>query len=165
MFNSLYSVVNWTGIATGLMYLLGLNWLGQRYYAMAVITVNIWRGLPFFAITILAVLAIPRSCTRPPRPTAPAPTPASAHHAAAPQAGARGGGAVLDHLHLQRLQHRLVATDGGPDELHPPLRHAVAHDRHRHRGIGEGAAISLYLFPLLVFVVWAQLRFVREADV
>ena len=28
--------------------------------------------------------------------------------------------------------------------------------------IGEGAAISLYLFPLLVFVVWAQLRFVRK---
>jgi len=28
--------------------------------------------------------------------------------------------------------------------------------------IGEGAAISLYLFPLLMFVVWAQLRFVRK---
>jgi multiple sugar transport system permease protein len=28
--------------------------------------------------------------------------------------------------------------------------------------IGEGAAVSLYLFPLLVFVVWAQLRFVRK---
>jgi ABC-type sugar transport system permease subunit len=28
--------------------------------------------------------------------------------------------------------------------------------------IGEGAAISLYLFPLLVLVVWAQLRFVRK---
>jgi ABC-type sugar transport system permease subunit len=28
--------------------------------------------------------------------------------------------------------------------------------------IGEGAAISLYLFPILVFVVWAQLRFVRK---
>ena len=28
--------------------------------------------------------------------------------------------------------------------------------------IGEGAAVSLYLFPLLAFVVWAQLRFVRK---
>jgi len=28
--------------------------------------------------------------------------------------------------------------------------------------LGEGAAVSLYLFPLLVFVVWAQLRFVRK---
>ncbi len=62
MFNSLYSVVNWTGIALGLMDPPGPNWLGQRYYAMAaVITVNVWRGLPFFAITILAALvAIPK---------------------------------------------------------------------------------------------------------
>ena len=28
--------------------------------------------------------------------------------------------------------------------------------------IGEGAAISLYLFPVLVFVVWAQLKSVRK---
>jgi len=28
--------------------------------------------------------------------------------------------------------------------------------------IGEGAAISLYLFPVLVFEVWAQLRSVRK---
>src|SRR5712691_11961937 len=41
MFNSLYSVVNWTGIAMGLMDPPGPNWLGQKYYAMAaVITVN-----------------------------------------------------------------------------------------------------------------------------
>ena len=40
----------------------GPNWLGQKYYAMAaVIVVNIWRGLPFFAITILAgLVAIPK---------------------------------------------------------------------------------------------------------
>src|SRR3989475_844745 len=62
MFNSLYSVVNWTGLALGLMDPPGPNWLGQRYYAMAaVIIVNVWRGLPFFAITILAGLgSIPR---------------------------------------------------------------------------------------------------------
>src|SRR5207237_5228779 len=62
MFNSLYSVVNWTGISLGLLDPPGPNWLGQRYYAMtAVVTVNVWRGLPFFAITILAgLVAIPR---------------------------------------------------------------------------------------------------------
>jgi len=58
MFNSLYSVVNWSGIALGIMDPPGPNWLGQKYYAMtAVIAVNVWRGLPFFAITILAGLA------------------------------------------------------------------------------------------------------------
>ncbi|PYO18092.1 MAG: ABC transporter permease, partial [Candidatus Rokuibacteriota bacterium] len=62
MFNSLYSVVNWTGIAMGILDPPGPNWLGQKYYAMAaVITVNVWRGLPFFAITILAgLVAIPK---------------------------------------------------------------------------------------------------------
>src|SRR5258707_4730463 len=61
-FNSLYSVVNWTGISMGLLDPPGPNWLGQRYYAMAaLITVNIWRGLPFFAISILAgLVAIPK---------------------------------------------------------------------------------------------------------
>src|SRR3989441_9659672 len=62
MFNSLYSVVNWTGIALGIMDPPGPNWLGQKYYAMAAgVTVNVWRGLPFFAITILArLVAIPK---------------------------------------------------------------------------------------------------------
>src|SRR5687768_11895726 len=62
MFNSLYSVVNWTGIALGIFDPPGPNWLGQRYYAMAaVITVNVWRGLPFFVITLLAgLVAIPK---------------------------------------------------------------------------------------------------------
>src|SRR5207249_2199203 len=59
---ALYSVVNWTGIALGIMDPPGPNWLGQKYYAMAaVVTVNVWRGLPFFAITILAgLVAIPK---------------------------------------------------------------------------------------------------------
>src|SRR3989454_5074745 len=57
MFNSLYSVVNWTGLTLGLMDPPGPNWLGQKYYAMtAGVRGNIWRGLPFFLITILAGL-------------------------------------------------------------------------------------------------------------
>jgi len=62
MFDSLYSVVNWTAIRLHLMSPPGPNWLGQSTYAMAaVIVVNVWRGLPFFAITVLAgLVAIPR---------------------------------------------------------------------------------------------------------
>src|SRR5207237_8901046 len=61
-FDSLYSVVNWTAIRLGIMSAPGPNWLGQSSYAMAaVIVVNIWRGLPFFAITVLAgLMSIPR---------------------------------------------------------------------------------------------------------
>ena len=62
MFDSLYSVVNWTAIRFGIINAPGPNWLGQASYAMAaVIAVNVWRGLPFFAITVLAgLVSIPR---------------------------------------------------------------------------------------------------------
>jgi len=165
MFNSLYSVVNWTGIAAGLMDPPGPNWLGQKYYAMtAVIVVNIWRGLPFFAITILAgLLAIPKELYE--------------------AAEADGAGPVRRFwfITLPLLKPVLgivilfstiftfsefnivyVLTHGGPinsTHLFATLARQVGLETGR---IGEGAAISLYLFPVLVFVVWAQLRSVRK---
>src|ERR1700675_2967458 len=165
MFNSLYSVVNWTGIALGLMDPPGPNWLGQRYYAMAaVITVNIWRGLPFFALCILAALvAIPKELYE------------------AAEADGAGANSRFWHITLPLLKPVLaivvlfstiftfsdfnivyVLTRGGPinsTHLFATLSRVLGIDTGR---IGEGAAVSLYLFPLLVFVVWAQLRFVRK---
>ena len=165
MFNSLYSVVNWTGIALEFMDPPGPNWLGQKYYAMAaVIVVNIWRGLPFFAITILAgLLAIPKELYE--------------------AAEADGAGPVRRfwYITLPLLKPVLgivilfstiftfsefnivyVLTQGGPinsTHLFATLARQVGLETGR---IGEGAAISLYLFPVLVFVVWAQLRSVRK---
>jgi multiple sugar transport system permease protein len=165
MFNSLYSVVNWTGIALGILDPPGPNWLGQKYYAMAaVITVNVWRGLPFFAITILAALvAIPKEIYE------------AAH------ADGAGAGARFWYITLPLLKPVLavvvlfstiftfsdfnivyVLTHGGPinsTHLFATYSRMLVIDVGR---LGEGAAVSLYLFPLLVFVVWAQLRFVRK---
>jgi multiple sugar transport system permease protein len=165
MFNSLYSVVNWTGIALDLMDPPGPNWLGQKYYAMAaVIVVNIWRGLPFFAITILAgLMAIPKELYE--------------------AAEADGAGKVRQfwYITLPLLKPVLgivilfstiftfsefnivyVLTHGGPinsTHLFATLARQVGLESGQ---IGEGAAISLYLFPVLVFVVWAQLKSVRK---
>ena len=165
MFNSLYSVVNWTGIALELMDPPGPNWLGQKYYAMtAVIVVNIWRGLPFFAITILAgLMAIPKELYE--------------------AAEADGAGPVRRfwYITLPLLKPVLgivilfstiftfsefnivyVLTNGGPinsTHLFATLARQVGLETGR---IGEGAAISLYLFPVLMFVVWAQLKSVRK---
>jgi multiple sugar transport system permease protein len=165
MFNSLYSVVNWVGIHLGLMTPPGPNWLGQQYYAMAaVVTVNVWRGLPFFAITILAgLVSIPRELYE------------------AAQADGAGPMARFWYITLPLLKPVLaivvlfstiftfsdfnivyVLTHGGPinsTHLFATLARQVGLETGR---IGEGAAISLYLFPVLVFVVWAQLRFVRR---
>jgi multiple sugar transport system permease protein len=165
MFNSLYSVVNWTGINLGLMDPPGPNWLGQKYYAMAaVIAVNVWRGLPFFAITILAgLVSIPKELYE------------AAH------ADGAGANARFWHITLPLLKPVLaivvlfstiftfsdfnivyVLTHGGPinsTHLFATLARQIGLESGQ---IGQGAAVSLYLFPVLVFVVWVQLKFVRR---
>jgi multiple sugar transport system permease protein len=158
-------VVNWTGIAVGIMDPPGPNWLGQKYYAMAaVITVNVWRGLPFFAITILAgLVSIPKEL-----------------YEAAASDGANAWSRFW-YVTLPMLRPVMavvvlfstiftfsdfnivyVLTHGGPinaTHLFATLSRMLGVDSGR---LGEGAAVSLYLFPLLVFVVWVQLRFVRK---
>ena len=165
MFNSLYSVVNWSGIALGIMDPPGPNWLGQKYYAMtAVIAVNVWRGLPFFAITILAgLVSIPKELYE------------------ASEADGAGPMARFWHITLPLLKPVLaivvlfstiftfsdfnivyVLTQGGPSHsthLFATLSRQVGLESGQ---IGQGAAISLYLFPVLAMVVWVQLRFVRR---
>jgi multiple sugar transport system permease protein len=165
MFNSLYSVVNWMGINAGLMDPPGPNWLGQRYYAMAaVIAVNVWRGLPFFAITILAgLVSIPRELYE------------------AAEADGAGPLGRFWNITLPLLKPVLavvvlfstiftfsdfnivyVLTHGGPinsTHLFATLSRQIGLESGQ---IGQGAAISLYLFPVLVFVVFVQLRFIRR---
>jgi multiple sugar transport system permease protein len=165
MFNSLYSVVNWSGIALGIMDPPGPNWLGQKYYAMsAVIAVNVWRGLPFFAITILAgLVAIPKELYE------------------ASEADGAGPAARFWNITLPLLKPVLaivvlfstiftfsdfnivyVLTHGGPinsTHLFATLSRQVGLESGQ---IGQGAAISLYLFPVLAMVVWVQLKFVRK---
>lgn len=52
-----FSVINWALVTTGLSDNPGPSWLGNPYLAMAsLILVNTWRGLPFYAITLLAGL-------------------------------------------------------------------------------------------------------------
>jgi multiple sugar transport system permease protein len=165
MFEPLYSVINWTGTTLGIMEPPGPNWLGQKYYAMAaVVTVNVWRGLPFFAITILAgLVSIPKELYE------------------AAEADGAGPIARFWHVTLPLLKPVLaivvlfstiftfsdfnivyVLTHGGPinsTHLFATLARQVGLESGQ---IGQGAAISLYLFPVLVFVVWAQLKFVRR---
>ena len=51
-----FSVINWFLIHLGIANP-GPSWLGNPYWAMAsLIVVNTWRGLPFYAITLLAGL-------------------------------------------------------------------------------------------------------------
>jgi multiple sugar transport system permease protein len=52
-----FSVFNWVLVHTGLSNSPGPSWLGNPILAMAsIIMINTWRGLPFYAITLLAGL-------------------------------------------------------------------------------------------------------------
>ncbi len=165
MFDSLYSVVNWTAIRVHLINAPGPNWLGQSEYAMAaVIAVNVWRGLPFFAITTLAgLMAVPKE-----------------FHEAAEVDGASSWGRFW-HVTLPLIKPVLgvvilfstiftfgdfnivqVLTRGGPintTHLFATLAYQVGL---QGGNLGQGAAISLFIFPLLALVVFFQLRYVRK---
>ena len=164
MFDSLYSVVNWTLVHLGIMQV-GPNWLGTPYLAKSVvILVNIWRGLPFFAITLLAgLVSIPQEL-----------------YEAAKTDGA-GPVARFWYITLPMLKPVLVIvvlfstiftfsdfnivyvlTRGGPinsTHLFATLANQIGLQSGK---IGEGAAVSLYMFPILVMVVYFQLRFIRK---
>jgi multiple sugar transport system permease protein len=165
MFDSLYSVVNWTAIRLGIMTAPGPNWLGMSEWAMtAVIVVNVWRGLPFFAIIVLAgLVSIPRE-----------------YYEAAEVDGASSWGRFI-HVTLPLLKPVLavvilfstiftfsdfnivqVLTRGGPiNTTH--LFATLAYQQGLVGGnLGQGAAISLFLFPLLAAVVFFQLRYIRK---
>src|SRR5213076_2476822 len=165
MFDSLYSVVNWTAIRLGILSPPEPNWLGQSAYAMAaVITVNVWRGLPFFAITVLAgLVSIPRE-----------------FHEAAEVDGAGPWGRFW-HVTLPLLRPVLavvilfstiftfsdfnivyVLTRGGPVNM-THLFATLAYQVGLNGGnLAQGAAISLFLFPMLAAVVFFQLRYIRK---
>ena len=165
MFDSLYSVVNWTAIHLGIINPPGPNWLGMASYAMAaVIAVNVWRGLPFFAIIVLAgLVSIPRE-----------------YYEAAEVDGA-GSWGRFRHVTLPLLKPVLavvilfstiftfsdfnivqVLTSGGPiNTTH--LFATFAYQMGLSGGnLGQGAAISLFLFPMLAAIVFVQLRYIRK---
>jgi multiple sugar transport system permease protein len=164
MFDSLYSVINWTLLRLGLIHE-RLQWLGDPHLAMAaVITVNVWRGLPFFAITILAgLIAIDPQL-----------------YEAAESDGA-GAWARFWHVTLPLLRPVLavvvlfstiltfadfnivyVLTRGGPvnsTHLFATLAYQVGLQAGR---IGEGSAIALFMFPILALIVYGQLHYARR---
>ncbi|MHB1004526.1 MAG: carbohydrate ABC transporter permease [Chloroflexota bacterium] len=164
MFDPTYSVFNRILVDFGIVQK-GPTWLGDGFWAMlSVQMVNIWRGIPFFGISLLAGLqAIPQELyeaaevdgsnawQRFRHITWPLLTPVTA--------------VVTLFSIIQTFadfQVVYVLTRGGPmnqTHLFATLSHQVAIMSAK---IGEGAAISLFMFPMLVIVVILQLRFIRN---
>jgi multiple sugar transport system permease protein len=164
MFDSLFSVVNYILLGLGLISK-KIPWLGDPFWAMvSVIIVNTWRGLPFFAVSFLAgLMTIPRELY---------------------EAAETDGAKVVRqfwHITLPLLQPVIavvvlfstiwtfadfqivyILTHGGPinaTQIFATMAYDVALVAGR---IGEGSAISLFLFPALLIVIILMLRYLRK---
>jgi multiple sugar transport system permease protein len=164
MFDSLYSVFNWTLIHLGIIDV-GLNWLGTKHLAMfAVILVNIWRGLPFFAISTLAGLVS---------------IPDELYEAAQTDGATKTQQFFYVTLPLLRPILAIVIlfstiftfadfnivyilTRGGPINSTHLFATLAAQVGMEGGQIGQGAAISLFMFPILAMVVFFQLKLIRK---
>jgi len=166
MFDSQFSVINHLLLDWGLIQE-KIIWLGVPATAMlSVQIVNIWRGIPFFGISLLAGLqAIPQEL-----------------YEAAEIDGANAWSkfwkvtfpllmpvtAVVTLFSIVQtfadFQIVYVLTRGGPlnsTHLFATLTHQTAILAGR---LGEGAAVSLFIFPVLVIAVILQLRYLQKQD-
>jgi len=166
MFDPTFSVINWTLYRIGLIH--GrINWLSDPDLAMiSIIIVNVWRGVPFYAISLLAGLQ----------------TISPDLHEAAAIDGARAWQrfwhvtwplllpvtmVVVLFSVIQTFsdfQLVYVLTGGGPansTQLFATYAYQI--------GVGtgllsQGAAVSLAMFPVLLIVVIVQLLYIRRVE-
>jgi len=166
MFDPTFSVINWVLYHAGWI-TDRLPFLSDGDWAMwCAILVNTWRGMPFFAITLLAGLQ----------------TISPDLHEAAALDGANAWHrfwhvtwplllpvtlVVVVFSVIQTFsdfQLIYVLTGGGPaNSTH--LVATYAYQIGVASGLlGEGAAISLFMFPVLFAVVWVQLRYLKRME-
>jgi multiple sugar transport system permease protein len=166
MFDPTFSVINW------LLFKLSIidqriNWLGDPYLAMiSVIVVNVWRGVPFYAISLLAGL----------QTISPELNEAAAIDGARPRQRfwyitwpllLPVTMVVVLFSVIQTFadfQLVYVLTGGGPANA----THLFATYAYQI-GVGtgllsEGATISLAMFPVLFLVVVIQLIYIRRVE-
>ena len=165
MFEPLYSVVNWTLKALHIVSR-DVPWLPDPYLAMfTVVLVNTWRGLPFFAITILAgLVAIPRELYEAAESDGAGPV-GRFWHITVPLLKPVLAVVILFSAIFTLADFNIVyiLTKGGPMNMtHLFATYSFVLGLQGGQ-VGQGAAVSLFLFPILLAVVFSQLRLVRRA--
>ena len=167
--DSTYSVINWTLEALGLIGPAGWHmWLGVPWLAMgSVITIHVWRILPLATVILMAGLtSIPHDIND------------------AAQVDGAGFSRHLFQITLPLIRPiALVAglfglvlaftdmivifvlTRGGPYDTTQVLASLAFFTGIQGGDLAEGAAIAVFLFPLLVAVAIVFLRVARRAEV
>ena len=169
LLDSIYSVVNWVLARAHLVNVFDPPmWLGRPALAMAsVIAVHSWRLIPFSTVILLAGLtSIPREI---------------------PEAAAvDGAGFWRTHLEITLPMMRpiinvavlfgvvftftdmtvvYILTRGGPYDTTQVLPSLAFFTGVLGSDLSEGAAISVFLVPILVVVAWLMLRVAHRAEV
>ena len=166
MFDPTFSVINWTLFQLGLIH--GrINWLGDPDLALiSVIIVNVWRGVPFFAISLLAGL----QTINPELQEAAAIDGARPWqrfwHVTWPLLLPVTMVVVLFSVIQTFADFQLVyvLTGGGPANA-TQLFATYAYQLGIGTGLlSQGAAISLAIFPILLLVVIVQLLYIRRTE-
>ncbi len=164
MFDSLFSVVNYLLLALGLISR-KIPWLGDPFWAMiSVIIVNTWRGLPFFAASLLAgLMTIPRELYEAAQSDGAKPL-ACFWFVTLPLLRPVIAVVVLFSTIWTFADFQIVyiLTHGGPvnaTQIFATMAYDVALVAGR---IGEGSAISLFLFPALLVVIIGLLHYLRR---
>jgi len=167
--DSIYSVINWVLIRFHLVKPFDAPmWLGEPMLAMmSVILVHAWRMLPFATVILLAGLtAIPKDI---------------------PEAAAvDGAGFWRTYLEITLPMMRpiinvavlfgvvftftdmtvvYILTRGGPFDSTQVLPSLAFFTGVLGSDLAAGAAISVFLVPILVVIAWAMLRMARRAEV
>jgi multiple sugar transport system permease protein len=168
IFDSTYSVLNWMLRLAGLIHGQGYMWLGLPHLAMgSVIAVHVWRQLPLATVILLGGLSS---------------IPQDIHDAAAVD----GAGFWRHYFQITLpliLPITLVAllfgliftftdmviiynlTRGGPYDSTQVLASLAFYTGIAGGDLAEGAAIALFLFPLLLAVAFGFLIIAHRAEV
>ena len=169
MFDSQYSVINWVLVHVGLFTNLNKpNYLGDPGLALwSIAAVNVWRGLPFSAIIVMAGLtAVPQELIE----------------------AARLDGANFWHrwndiivpfiapilfvallfsvvFTLTDMTVVYLLTGGGPVNSTHVLSSLAFQVGIRSTALSHGAAISLFLFPVVLIISYWLLRLLQAREV
>src|SRR5215470_9488534 len=169
MFDSLYSVINWTMIALGIITRADApNWLGNPHLAMlCVIIINAWRFFPFAIVIFLAgITSVPQDVI---------------------------DAATVDGAGFWRRNYQIILpmifpvvavglifgivftftdlsivyllTNGGPVNATSVLGFEGFQVGIVSGDVAHGAAISLFMLPVLLIVVVGMLRFIRRREI
>jgi len=164
MYDPMFGVINWTLIKMGIVH--GRTpWLSNPFWArVAVIITNTWRGLPFFAITFLAgLVAIPNDLM---------------DSAKIDGAGSFGRFWYITFPLLAPLLSIVtlfsvimtsgdfalvhIITSGGPRNTTHLFATLAFQVGIKGGTLGEAAAISLFILPLLAASAYLILKFIRK---